>query len=918
MAISGQDLNTAELAYAAIDEVQKVQYICYIRDIPSAEGRSAELALLRRQPKEAEAILISAGALELAIKHKTHVDTVLYFRDKFLKKMSRRETIKQFLQYSQSVTFDAEKIKAKIAMEEDSERTKSSTTKQRSPTGQDKHRVLLQRCQQLMSTHPELATSDFRRKRVKADGLEPGIPPLAEPMIVDETELLADFWKEHGIKNDSERIFLEETLVGVLRNRKALEVVLRLFYEKTGGRYLRSEYNLFAILIYLGVFRLKELTFTEYRKFIKVCDPTKMSRLVAFMFDSSHLVGGCLAEEWGKFFDHDYVKTTFVAPLLDYAEEAKALTEELLARSSNEFEPFLLTRPNARKLPEPTVIVSTLTKARPIPKDFYSGSGEKEALEKKKAENRERQKQTVNLLVQAEQQKAAERLFSVAKKGPSEKGKQIRQKIVAETEKKECLSVSRRPLKQIPPSFKEPVAVKLTTATILREDALVRKARSEEQKAMAAAEISLRDASEFNSWQEELKQKADYEKKIEAEKRKIEIQLLHEEALEAKQDRIRQNQEIVKEAKSESEALKEIAEAAKKNQDEENRKKIEGVHDIQEGVQKAKIKVVSENQRKAADMLLENQALREKAQREADEELARKAELIQQIRLLERSVAPVGSYVKSVDPTETAGLGLLGEMSTLELQERWVMAKNRHAEWEESKRREIIETKKIRESQMQEKLEGIDKERWERARARTKMSAPISAAPTSASVKADPTVLQMREKLAQKREANRMARKGVGAVPPVGGILKAAVAAAAADPPTENKKGADVGIDERAKRRMILEEKRFRLLEEVKKKMAEAETVKLISADGFEFIIDRRCAMASGTIKNMLSSPGQFTESVQNEVTFRDIKAVVLERVCKFLYYKVKYTNTTEEIPPFDIDPEQALETLMAADFLDC
>jgi hypothetical protein len=36
----------------------------------------------------------------------------------------------------------------------------------------------------------------------------------------------------------------------------------------------------------------------------------------------------------------------------------------------------------------------------------------------------------------------------------------------------------------------------------------------------------------------------------------------------------------------------------------------------------------------------------------------------------------------------------------------------------------------------------------------------------------------------------------------------------------------------------------------------EYQTVKLISADNFEFIIDRKCALASGTIKNMLSSPG--------------------------------------------------------------
>lgn len=54
------------------------------------------------------------------------------------------------------------------------------------------------------------------------------------------------------------------------------------------------------------------------------------------------------------------------------------------------------------------------------------------------------------------------------------------------------------------------------------------------------------------------------------------------------------------------------------------------------------------------------------------------------------------------------------------------------------------------------------------------------------------------------------------------------------------------------------------------------DTVKLISGDGFEYIIDRKCAMASGTIKNMLSSPGQFTESLQNEIHFRDIKYLLV------------------------------------------
>ncbi|KAJ2991279.1 hypothetical protein HDV02_003868 [Globomyces sp. JEL0801] len=93
-------------------------------------------------------------------------------------------------------------------------------------------------------------------------------------------------------------------------------------------------------------------------------------------------------------------------------------------------------------------------------------------------------------------------------------------------------------------------------------------------------------------------------------------------------------------------------------------------------------------------------------------------------------------------------------------------------------------------------------------------------------------------------------------------------------------------------------------------------TVKLISSDLFEFVIDRKCALASGAIKILLSSPGQFTESVQNEIHFRDINDKRIKD--RYLYYKVAYSNTMQEVPAFPIEPEIAMELLNAADFLDC
>ncbi|CAO2601600.1 Eloc [Lemmus lemmus] len=80
--------------------------------------------------------------------------------------------------------------------------------------------------------------------------------------------------------------------------------------------------------------------------------------------------------------------------------------------------------------------------------------------------------------------------------------------------------------------------------------------------------------------------------------------------------------------------------------------------------------------------------------------------------------------------------------------------------------------------------------------------------------------------------------------------------------------------------------------------------VKLISSDGHEFIVKREHALTSGTIKAMLSGP--------------EIPSHVLSKVCMDFTYKIRYTNSSPEIPEFPIAPEIALELLMAANFLDC
>ncbi|XP_047420570.1 intraflagellar transport protein 80 homolog isoform X3 [Sciurus carolinensis] len=145
MAVANRDMTTAEIAYAAIGEIDKVQYINSIKDLPSKESKMAHILMFSGNIQEAEIILLQAGlvyqaiqininlynwerALELAVKYKTHVDTVLAYRQKFLETFGKQETNKRYLQYAEGLQIDWEKIKAKIEMEITKERERSSSS----------------------------------------------------------------------------------------------------------------------------------------------------------------------------------------------------------------------------------------------------------------------------------------------------------------------------------------------------------------------------------------------------------------------------------------------------------------------------------------------------------------------------------------------------------------------------------------------------------------------------------------------------------------------------------------------------------------------------------------------------------------------------------------------------------------------
>ena len=144
--INYREIQIAETAVAAIDEVDKVNFIEKI--IKLKEGNcndnliSAYVLLLSNKIDEAEKILLQGKliyraikininlyrwdrALKLAVDNGTHVDTVLAYREKYLKNAGLNEVNSRFLELSKDVTIDWDKIKQKIAEDKKMEMTKN-------------------------------------------------------------------------------------------------------------------------------------------------------------------------------------------------------------------------------------------------------------------------------------------------------------------------------------------------------------------------------------------------------------------------------------------------------------------------------------------------------------------------------------------------------------------------------------------------------------------------------------------------------------------------------------------------------------------------------------------------------------------------------------------------------------------------
>ncbi|OCB89480.1 POZ domain-containing protein [Sanghuangporus baumii] len=108
--------------------------------------------------------------------------------------------------------------------------------------------------------------------------------------------------------------------------------------------------------------------------------------------------------------------------------------------------------------------------------------------------------------------------------------------------------------------------------------------------------------------------------------------------------------------------------------------------------------------------------------------------------------------------------------------------------------------------------------------------------------------------------------------------------------------------------------------------------VKIVSCDGFSFVVRREVAFGSGHLKGMLDSSdgGGFEEAMSDGGGFEEAmsgichvseRGIIVEKLLEYLVYKKLYDNSQnpKDVPDFQerIIPEIALELLVAADYYD-
>eukprot|EP00055_Hartaetosiga_balthica_P016200 m.100898 g.100898 ORF g.100898 m.100898 type:complete len:645 (+) comp9053_c1_seq1:34-1968(+) len=575
--------------------------------------------------------------------------------------------------------------------------------------------------------------------------------------------------KEDMSKEDKE--FIRRLYDGCITFKRVLKRIAMRFCAEHSVK--RRESSLYMVLLYLAMCEIDDLTPNTFEKFMLALAPPRITPLLMCIFDKEAIEEGWIRDILFTSYDEDIAREQFIAPMLSHLESvhklvasmnnAESLTiledtlygknKDMTAFNSDTFwekpkqqttvlQPFNLTQPKPRKVVVKKEVVQTdLFKTNPIPDSTYRSPLEQEALERQKRVNKDKAEKKVRDL-----EKTA---FSCAPSGAEMMNKHRKRAEQKSRQEQRQLKTARE-ARPVPASIHKHVPIKLNSAAILREEKLHRSKLEDEAARLARLEAGEFNEEELRELEEQVRLEEEDQRMADIERKVLEGQLSHEEAILAKQQAMEKRIDMALSLKQKQKTLLRRAKEVQQKKAEERRQRAEEIALGREQAGLAVERVQQEKIEQGMKVKEEEKRLREMREEQEREDMERKLELIREIQALESVRAERGTIF---DATEMQDHGMLHEMSYAELQQRLDMQRKVQEHEQQLKRDAIFEAKLAHDMMMKEKLAAIERGRAHLGQQRQAKSSMSSLASTRKSTagKNDPKVSELRKKLAAKR-----------------------------------------------------------------------------------------------------------------------------------------------------------------------
>ena len=264
--------------------------------------------------------------------------------------------------------------------------------------------------------------------------------------------------------------------------------------------------------------------------------------------------------------------------------------------------------------------------------------------------------------------------------------------------------------------------IKTTAAAILRADAVIQKKRREEVLAIEDFEAGLRDSSTYEAWRLKMRLEDEASRELEIQQTREEMARSNEEARAARLAAAAANAEKGEKARGESEALRAKQKAERDARLEKAKNlKLKVDFEKRKGLEEARRVLAEERKKNASERTRERLATAARLADERRAELAKKAELVREIRAFAAETDPSGlsssaKHAAQRSVMSTASLTrapLLEDMSVAELRERLALVAKRAESRETSRRARFRSEREKKNDLLAQKLADVEKHRAE-------------------------------------------------------------------------------------------------------------------------------------------------------------------------------------------------------------